>query len=98
MIHSETAGIETLRPTMNLVDISHQTGAGLLRFPSHMIELTKKTSDPRKDQAMYNTVPTLPALQCHGRGRRTKIIERGAMIWKAMFAAVILKASGFGCR
>jgi hypothetical protein len=76
---------------MNFVVISHQTGAGLLMFPFHTIELTKKTRDPVKDQAMYNRVPTLRALQCHGRGRMMRNIDMGAMIWKAMLVAVIAR-------
>ena len=97
-MHNDTAGTATFNPIMSFVEISHQTGARLRRFPFHTIELTKKTRDPVNDQAIYNKVPTLRALQCHGRGSTTRNMEIGATTWKATFVAVMMKGGRFGCR
>lgn len=93
-MHSETAGTATPSPTMNLEVISHQTGATSSVLPLQMIELRKKMREPVKVQAMYSKVPKFRALQCQGRGRRTRIMDIGATTWKATSIAGMLKEKG----
>lgn len=78
-------------PTINLAVISHHIGAGLFRLPLHTIELTKKMRQPVKVQAMYNRVPTFRALQCQGKGNRTRIIESGESTCKTMSIAGMMR-------
>jgi hypothetical protein len=52
LMHNEAAGMATERPVMNLVVISHQTGAQLTVFPSQMMALMDMMRAPVPVQRM----------------------------------------------
>jgi hypothetical protein len=54
--------------------ISHQTGAGLRRFPFQTNALIRNMRLPTRIQPMKTSVPVLRAFQCHGSGNRTNTI------------------------
>jgi hypothetical protein len=52
--------------------MSHQTGTTMLTLPAQMRELMPLIILARNNQMLMEIVGTVPALQCHGRGTRTR--------------------------
>jgi len=57
----EAAGIATLLPIMNFVEISHQTGAQFIALSRQTIELINWLRQERPDQIMKRHVPVFHA-------------------------------------
>lgn len=55
--------------------MSHQTGTTTRTLSDHMILFMPLIRLARKSHKDIATVATVPALQCHGSGKRTRIAE-----------------------
>ena len=53
--------------------MSHHTGARLMVFPSHTMELTKYARQASAVQTAYMHVPTFRDARCHQRGVTDKV-------------------------
>jgi hypothetical protein len=71
-----------LREKMKDVQISHHTGAQLIAFPFHTMELTNMFRQPRPVQNMYRHVPVFQASRCQGKGTTQARKPRNANVEK----------------
>jgi len=83
-MHRDAAGKAIVTPIMNLLDISHHTGAQFVVFPLQIRELIKRLRLARAVQAMYKQVPALEASRCQGNGMQTRRKVRKEKIEKTV--------------
>ena len=62
--------------------ISHHTGAQLIAFPFHTMELMNTFRQPRPVQNMYRHVPVFQASRCQGKGTTQATKPRNANVEK----------------
>lgn len=65
---------------MSNIPISHHTGATFKTLPAHMTELMPYIMLEMKSQAIMERVPMFLALQCDGRGMRTRAAAINALM------------------